>query len=103
MNFNEKVYEIVAQIPLGKVASYGQIAWMAGSPRAARAVGYALSSSPYGDILPCHRVVHQNGKPSEAFDRFSKDLQRQLLESEGIEFAADGCVIMKKYRWDGEV
>jgi methylated-DNA-protein-cysteine methyltransferase-like protein len=102
MCFNEKVYAIVLQIPAGKVASYGQIAWMAGSPRAARAVGIALRNNPYGDELPCHRVVHQDGKPSEAFDIFSKGLQRQLLMSEGVGFTANGCVDMENYRWNGD-
>ena len=57
MNFNSRVYEIVRQIPEGKVASYGQVACMAGSLRASRAVGYALHRNPFQQKVPCHRVV----------------------------------------------
>ncbi|MFI3206411.1 MAG: MGMT family protein, partial [Clostridia bacterium] len=67
MNFYEKVYEIVRQIPLGKVATYGQIAMLAESPRASRAVGFALHKNPDPSTIPCHRVVNKQGKLAEAF------------------------------------
>lgn len=62
MSFNDRVYEIVRQIPEGKVLSYGQVACMAGSWRASRAVGYALHRNPYQGKVPCHRVVFQDGR-----------------------------------------
>jgi methylated-DNA-protein-cysteine methyltransferase related protein len=100
MGFNSRVYEIVRQIPDGKVASYGQIAYMAGSWRASRAVGYAMHSSPDQARVPCHRVVFKDGglAPGCAFG--SQDMQRQLLEDEGVIFTADGRVDMVKCCWD---
>ena len=61
MAFAEDVYEIVKNIPYGKVASYGQVASMAGRPRNARVVGYALHRNPEPDVIPCHRVVFVDG------------------------------------------
>ena len=68
MNFNERVYEIVRRVPKGKVISYGQVAFLAGSPRGARAVGWALHRNPYPWVMggenpvPCHRVVNREGR-----------------------------------------
>lgn len=100
MNFNDRVYEIVRQIPEGKVASYGQIAFMAGSWRASRAVGYALHRNPYQGKVPCHRVVFQDGRLTTGFVFGGKDVQRQLLEAEGVKFTAEGHVDMNKCRWN---
>ena len=61
MNTFERIYEIVKQIPGGKVATYGQIASLAGNPRLARVVGYALHVNPEPDEIPCFRVVNRNG------------------------------------------
>jgi methylated-DNA-protein-cysteine methyltransferase-like protein len=102
MGFNDRVYEIVSHIPEGKVASYGQVASMAGNCRASRAVGYAMHRNPYSGALPCHRVVFQSGKLTDGFAFGGKGVQRQLLEAEGITFSKDGCVNMKKYRWNGK-
>ncbi len=102
MGFNSRVYEIVSRIPEGKVVSYGQVASMAGSYRASRAVGYAMHRNPYHGALPCHRVVFQNGSLTDGYAFGGKDVQRQLLEAEGITFTKDGCVDMKRYRWDGK-
>lgn len=100
MSFNNSVYEMVRQIPEGKVASYGQIACMAGSRRASRAVGYALhNSSRYGN-LPCHRVVFKDGRLTTGFAFGGKDVQRQMLEAEGVVFTADGRVDMAKCCWN---
>lgn len=95
MNFNDRVYEIVLKIPCGRVMSYGQIASWAGSPRASRAVGYAMYRCPRRD-MPCHRVVHRDGSlaPGAAFG----GRWRELLESEGVSFTGDGRVDMKKHR-----
>lgn len=100
MNFRRKIYNITQQIPYGRVVSYGQLALLAGNPRAARAVGYAMRQAPHG--LPCHRVVHQDGSTTDAFDIGSRNFQRQMLEAEGVEFTPEGRVKMEDYRWDGE-
>ena len=98
MNFYDQVYAIVARIPKGKVASYGQVASWAGSWRASRAVGYALFRPPLG--LPCHRVVYRDGSLT-AEPVFGPGVQRQLLEKEGVRFTSDGRVDMKECAWDG--
>ncbi|MEG0357369.1 MAG: MGMT family protein [Christensenellaceae bacterium] len=99
MNFYDKVYEAVQRIPKGKVASYGQIAAMAGNPRAARVVGYALHKNPQPYVIPCHRVVNRNGRlaPSFAFGGLCE--QRRLLEAEGVAVREDETVDMKQYRY----
>lgn len=96
MRFNDRIYEIVRRIPAGRVMSYGQIASWAGSPRASRAVGYAMYRCPHRD-MPCHRVVHRDGSlaPSRTFD----GCQRKLLEDEGVGFTEEGRVDMKKHRF----
>ncbi|HWR07289.1 MGMT family protein [Sporomusa sp.] len=99
MSFNDKVYEFVRQIPEGKVASYGQIAYMTGSWRASRAVGYALHRNPYQGKVPCHRVVFKDGRLAAGFIFGGQDVQRQLLEAEGVVFTADGRVDMDKCCW----
>ncbi len=100
MGFNSQVYEFVCQIPEGKVASYGQIAFMTGSWRASRAVGYALHRNPYQGKVPCHRVVFKDGRLATSFVFGGKDVQRQLLEAEGVKFTADGRVDMNVCRWN---
>ena len=67
MNTFEKIYEVVKSIPKGKVATYGQIARLAGNPHWARVVGYALHSNPDPDTIPCHRVVNREGRVAAAF------------------------------------
>ncbi len=95
----EKIYEIVKQIPEGTVASYGQIAMLAGNPRWARVVGYALHSNPDPDSIPCYRVVTKDGRTSKSFAFGGEDVQRKLLEKEGIKFTEDGRVDMKRFQW----
>ena len=63
----EMIYDVVRRIPCGKVATYGQIAMLAGNPRWARAVGYALHANPEPGIIPCHRVLNRFGKTAPAF------------------------------------
>lgn len=98
--FNNRVYEIVRQIPEGKVATYGQIAFIAGVWRASRAVGYALHRNPYQGKVPCHRVVFKDGGLTTGFVFGGKDAQRQLLETEGVKFNTDGRVNMNQCRWN---
>lgn len=99
MGFNTKVYEIVRQIPEGNVASYGQVALLAGVWRASRAVGYALHRNPYRGKVPCHRVVFKDGSLTDGFAFGGRDVQRQLLEAEGVVFTDDGRVDMNRCRW----
>ncbi len=95
----EKIYTVVAKIPEGKVATYGQIAMLAGNPRWARIVGYALHVNPTPFIIPCHRVVNREGRIAESFAFGGGDAQRVLLEKEGIVFEPDGHINLKKYLW----
>ncbi|MBP7059823.1 MAG: MGMT family protein [Lachnospiraceae bacterium] len=99
MNTYEKIYSVVRQIPYGKVASYGQVAALAGNKRWSRVVGYALHVNPDEKGIPCYRVVTKDGYPSKAFAFGGENKQIELLMSEGIEFV-DGHVDMRKYCWD---
>jgi methylated-DNA-protein-cysteine methyltransferase-like protein len=99
MNTFEKIYEQVKKIPKGKVASYGQIALMAGNPRWSRVVGYALHSNPEPGIIPCHRVVTKDGKLSKSFAFGGENMQRILLESEGVTFLNDDTVDLEECRY----
>ena len=82
MNFNQKVWALCAQIPAGRVATYGQIAKALGSPGAARAVGNALNKNPYAPAVPCHRVVGSNGSLTGFAGGLAK--KEQLLQGEGV-------------------
>ena len=97
MNTFERIYEVVKSIPKGSVATYGQVATLAGNPRWARVVGYALHNNPDPSTIPCHRVVNREGKVAEAFVFGGSEVQRQLLEAEGIVFESDGRVDLEKY------
>lgn len=97
MNTFEKIYAVVKNIPEGKVATYGHVALLAGNPRWARVVGYALHVNPEPGIIPCHRVVNCEGKVAPNFAFGGEDVQRRLLESEGIVFETDGRVDLEKY------
>lgn len=97
--FFERVYNIVKKIPRGKVATYGQIATMLGEPRKAKIVGWALHSNPYKGLVPCHRVVNRHGELSGAFAFGGSDVQRRLLEEEGIEFNAEGKIELRRFLW----
>lgn len=101
MNFFERVYEAVKQIPQGKVATYGQIALAAGSPRAARQVGYALHVNPEPYVIPCHRVVNRYGRLAPAFAFGGMEVQTELLRAEGVEVGSDGTVDLKRYLYQG--
>ena len=103
MNVFEKIYTVVRQIPPGKVSTYGQIARLAGNPRWARVVGYALHVNPEFGKIPCHRVVNRDGRTSPAFAFGGSDVQRAMLEGEGVTFLPDGTVDLKEYLWDGEI
>ena len=99
MSFYDLVYENVKRIPKGKVATYGQIAMMCGSPRASRVVGSALHKNPTPVIVPCHRVVNRFGGLAPDFAFGGKDKQKELLESEGVKVDSEYKVDLEKYLW----
>ena len=82
--FYDRIYRAVQQIPRGRVATYGQIAAMAGNGNAARAVGNALHINPAPGVIPCHRVVNARGRLAPGFAFGGEDEQRRLLEAEGV-------------------
>ncbi|MBR3234324.1 MAG: MGMT family protein [Atopobiaceae bacterium] len=99
--FFKRTYDLVRQIPKGRVASYGQIARMLGEPRKARFVGFAMHSSPgVAGGVPCHRVVFKDGRLAPGFAFGGPGAQRELLEAEGIGFLDDGRVDMSTYEWE---
>ena len=99
MNSFDQIYEVVRKIPRGRVATYGQIAALAGNPRWSRVVGYALHVNPDPDAIPCYRVVNRLGETSRAFAFGGEDVQRHLLELDGIEFNDEGKVELERYIW----
>ncbi|MCQ5130058.1 MGMT family protein [Butyricicoccus faecihominis] len=101
-NTYQKIYAVVRRIPRGRVASYGQVAALAGNPRWARVVGYALHVNPDPAGVPCYRVVTQDGRTSAAFAFGGGDVQRAMLEADGVRFTADGRVDMAAFRWQPE-
>jgi methylated-DNA-protein-cysteine methyltransferase related protein len=101
--FARAVYAVVRHVPRGTVVTYGQVAAILGHPRAARAVGTALARLPRGlaHKVPWQRVINAAGKISYKGDFFRPEVQRRLLEAEGIRFSDGERVNLKKYRWDG--
>ena len=100
-SFFEQVYEMVRQIPSGRVASYGQIARLVGAPRKARFVGFAMHASPgMAGGVPCHRVVFKDGSLAPGFAFGGPEVQRSMLEGEGVAFQADGRVDMESCSWE---
>lgn len=97
-NTFEKIYDVVRQIPRGTVATYGQVAELAGNRYWSRVVGYALHANPDPDGIPCYRVVNREGRISEAFAFGGGNRQQQLLEQDGIP-VHDGKVDLTKYQW----
>ena len=99
MNTFQKIYEQVKKIPKGKVATYGQIALMAGNPRWSQIVGYALHSNPEPGVIPCHRIVNKDGKISKAFAFGGKNMQRDMLINEDVIFLNEDTVDLEKCRY----
>jgi methylated-DNA-protein-cysteine methyltransferase-like protein len=102
MTFSSQIISLIKRIPRGKVASYGQIAALAGNPRGARAVIWLLHSSSDKEKLPWHRVINSRGtislQPGQGYEE-----QRALLESEGVEFGLQGKIDLKRFQWPGPV
>lgn len=96
--YQEKFWQVVALIPEGSVATYGQVAELAGLPRMARAVGRTLSQLPKDTQLPWHRVINAQGKISFPIDSPAYRKQRDRLESEGISLI-NGRIRLKDYQW----
>jgi methylated-DNA-protein-cysteine methyltransferase related protein len=98
-NTYRRIYAVVARIPKGRVATYGQVASLAGLPRQARLIGYALNVLPQGSALPWHRVVNAKGQISIRSDGLGyHELQAQLLKREGVRFVA-GSIPLDRYGW----
>ena len=103
-DFANRVFDLVSRIPRGKVSTYGQIARLMGRPQSGRYVGFALRSNPSpaadGGRIPCHRVVFKDGSLCPGFAFGGEDVQRELLQTEGVEFLDDGRVDMRASLWD---
>jgi methylated-DNA-protein-cysteine methyltransferase related protein len=100
--FYRLVYRLVRRVPRGKVVTYGQVAAILGQPRGARAVGVALGAlrAPLIDVVPWQRVISAAGRCSHR-DGFWAEIQRELLEAEGVGFDRRGRVDLKRARWVG--
>lgn len=95
----ERIYAVVRRIPRGRVATYGQVASLAELPGHARQVGYALHALPDASRVPWHRVINAQGRVSPRAAPGWDDVQRGLLEREGIAFDDAGRVDLSRYRW----
>ena len=92
---------MVRRVPRGRVTTYGHVAALCGKPRAARTVGWALHALPEGSDVPWHRVINAQGGISISKVGIPPELQRALLESEGVKFDRDGRVDLKRWAWSG--
>jgi methylated-DNA-protein-cysteine methyltransferase related protein len=97
-SFTDRAKDIIKRIPPGKVASYGQVAALAGSPRGARQVVWILHSSSDKDRLPWHRVINVKGQISLPHG-YGYELQKALLEEEGVIFDNNDAVDLKRFGW----
>ena len=97
-SFKEKIYSLTKQIPRGKVATYGQLAKLAGSPGAARAVGMCMKTNPNAPIVPCHRVVAADGSLTGYSAGEGVSTKKEMLLKEGVMFRGDK-VDLQKSQW----
>ena len=102
-DFFERVYQIVRQIPEGRVTSYGAIAKAIGAARSARMVGYAMNASHHLEDVPAHSVVNRSGVLTGKHHFDGTNLMQQLLENEGIKVVNNQIVDFKKYFWEPSV
>lgn len=100
-SFFERVYQVVRLIPAGRVATYGQVAHLLGAPRAARTVGWALRAVPAGSGVPWQRVVNSRGTISLGQGAGGAEIQRALLEEEGVRFDEEGRIDLARFGWAG--
>ncbi|MBS0054303.1 MGMT family protein [Yersinia sp. Marseille-Q3913] len=96
-SFRQRVFQVVAAIPYGQVTTYGDIARLIGSPRAARQVGGVLKRLPQGSALPWHRVINRHGEISLIGDDYLR--QKKALLAEGIQIDIMGRIDLQQYRW----
>jgi len=94
----DRFYAIVRTVPKGKVVTYGQVAKLAGFPRLARQVGYAMAALPEGSKVPWQRVINAQGRCSQA-DRGDRLEQIAILKQEGVTANAEGVIDLNRYRW----
>ena len=94
-----RIHAVVRRIPRGRVASYGQVARVAGLASHARLVGYAMAALPDATSVPWHRVVNAQGRVSRRTTRGADSLQRALLEREGVRFDAQGRIALARFGW----
>ena len=99
----ERIYEVVKRIPQGKVATYGQVALVAGNPRWARVVGYALHCNPSPNTIPCYRVVNREGRVSPSFAFGGENIQVEMLKADCVKFSDETHVDMENFCVDTEV
>jgi methylated-DNA-[protein]-cysteine S-methyltransferase len=92
----DEVYNMLLKIPVGKVSTYGDIAKALGLPHAARLIGQILHENPNPVVVPCHRVVHSNGKIGGY--AYGSDRKRKLLEEEGVKFCGASHTYMKEFQ-----
>lgn len=97
------ILAMIGQIPCGRVATYGQIARLAGIPRNSRQVGSVLRSLPVGTDIPWFRVVNSKGEISSRGNAVSEMYQREKLNSEGVEFGHQGRVSLQKFGWEPRI
>jgi len=95
----ERIYAVVRRIPKGRVATYGQVASLAGLSGHARQVGYALHSLPDNSNVPWYRVINAKGEISGRAEPGYEFVQRSVLEREGVRFDMNGRIDMKRFRW----
>jgi len=95
----DRIYSVVRRIPKGRVATYGQIARLAGIPRQPRQIGYALAALRDHNPVPWHRVVNAKGEVSQRSASGFEELQRILLEREGVVFDVKGRISLSRFRW----
>lgn len=100
MNTFEKIYKVVKQIPYGKVATYGQIAYLCGNPHLSQIVGYALHANSDSENIPCFRIVNRFGKLAPSFAFGGESVQKELLMNEGITFIDENTVDLEKHLWE---
>lgn len=98
-NFFTRVYEFVKNVPCGKVVTYGDVARGIGAPRCARQVGWALHCNPEPGVIPCHRVIFRDGSLTDGFAFGGREVQKALLESEGVEVSSGFKVDLNKFGW----
>ena len=99
----DRIWRAVRSVPAGSVATYGQIAELAGLPGHARQVGYALHALPEGSQVPWHRVINAQGKISPRAEPGWEDFQKILLLEEGIVFNSSGRVDLRRFGWKPEL